>query len=37
MGLGGGYLFLPSVAIVATYFSTKRAFGDGYHPCGSKH
>jgi MFS family permease len=28
-GLGAGFLFLPSIAIVATYFSTKRALATG--------
>ncbi|TVY83298.1 Aspyridones efflux protein apdF, partial [Lachnellula suecica] len=29
VGLGAGFLFVPSVAIVATYFSTKRALATG--------
>jgi MFS family permease len=34
VGLGGGFLFLPSVAIVATYFTTKRAFATGITAAG---
>lgn len=29
VGLGAGCLFLPSVAIMATYFTSKRAFMTG--------
>ncbi|PQE32765.1 MFS monocarboxylate transporter protein [Rutstroemia sp. NJR-2017a WRK4] len=34
VGLGTGCLFLPSVAIVATYFSTKRALATGITAAG---
>ena len=34
VGLGAGALFLPSVAIVATYFSTKRALATGITAAG---
>lgn len=34
VGLGTGCLFLPSVAIVATYFSTKRALATGIAAAG---
>lgn len=35
VGLAGGCLFVPSVAIVATYFDKKRAFATGLAACGS--
>jgi MFS family permease len=34
VGIGGGLLFLPSVAIVATYFTTKRALATGITAAG---
>lgn len=34
VGLGGGLLFLPSVAIVATYFTTRRALASGITAAG---
>lgn len=34
VGLGGGLLFLPSVAIVSTYFSTKRGIATGITAAG---
>lgn len=34
VGLGAGCLFVPSVAIVATYFSTKRAAATGLTAAG---
>jgi MFS family permease len=34
VGLGGGCLFLPSVALVATYFTTKRALAIGIAAAG---
>ncbi|OBT58911.1 hypothetical protein VE04_00581 [Pseudogymnoascus sp. 24MN13] len=34
VGLGGGLLFLPSVAIVATYFSTRRGIATGITAAG---
>lgn len=34
VGMGGGFLYLPSVAIVATYFTTKRAFATGITAAG---
>lgn len=34
VGLGAGCLFLPSVAVVATYFSTKRAVATGITAAG---
>lgn len=34
VGIGGGLLFLPSVAIVATYFSTKRGIATGITAAG---
>jgi MFS family permease len=35
IGLGAGCLFVPSVAIVSTYFSTKRSFATGVAASGS--
>jgi len=35
VGLGCGCLFIPSVAIVATYFSTRKAFAIGFATAGS--
>jgi MFS family permease len=35
MGLGNGFLFCPSMAIVSTYFSKKRALAIGIVACGS--
>jgi MFS family permease len=35
MGIGLGCLFVPSVAIVSTYFSTKKAFAMGIAASGS--
>lgn len=35
VGLGSGCLFIPSVAIVATYFTTKKAFATGIATSGS--
>lgn len=35
VGLGSGCLFVPSVAIVSTYFSTKRSFAVGLAASGS--
>ncbi|KAK0611454.1 major facilitator superfamily transporter [Immersiella caudata] len=35
MGLGNGFLFCPSMAIVSTYFSRKRALAIGIVACGS--
>lgn len=35
IGLGCGCLFVPSVAIVSTYFSTKKAFATGIAAAGS--
>jgi MFS family permease len=35
MGVGFGCLFVPSVAIVSTYFSTKKAFATGIAAAGS--
>ena len=29
VGLGSGCLYIPSVAIVSTYFTTKKAFATG--------
>ncbi len=34
IGLGAGCLFIPSIAIVATYFSTKRALATGIAAAG---
>ncbi|KAK9452843.1 major facilitator superfamily domain-containing protein [Dipodascopsis uninucleata] len=34
-GIGGGCLFVPSVAILPSYFTTKRAFATGIAACGS--
>lgn len=34
VGLGAGFLFVPSLAIVATYFSTKRAMATGITSAG---
>lgn len=34
VGIGGGLLFLPSVAIVATYFSTRRGIATGITAAG---
>lgn len=34
VGLGAGFLFFPSVALVATYFSTKRALAQGITAAG---
>jgi MFS family permease len=34
-GLGSGFLFLPGVAVVSTYFSSKRAFALGVGAAGS--
>ncbi|KAI0032784.1 major facilitator superfamily domain-containing protein [Vararia minispora EC-137] len=35
VGLGGGCIFVPSVAIIATYFKTRRAFASGVALTGS--
>lgn len=35
MGIGLGCLFVPSVAIVSTYFSTRKAFATGIAASGS--
>lgn len=35
VGLGSGCLFVPSLAVVATYFTTKRAFATGISVAGS--
>ena len=35
LGIGSGLLFIPSVAIVATYFERKRALAVGISVCGS--
>ncbi|KAI9730843.1 MAG: hypothetical protein M1834_005561 [Cirrosporium novae-zelandiae] len=35
VGLGSGCLFIPSVAIVSTYFSTKKSFATGIAASGS--
>ncbi|KZV74762.1 MFS monocarboxylate transporter-like protein [Peniophora sp. CONT] len=35
LGMGSGLLFIPSVAIVATYFERKRALAVGISVCGS--
>lgn len=35
VGIGSGFLFIPSVAIVTTYFSTKKAFATGIAAAGS--
>ena len=35
VGLGSGCLFVPSIAVVATYFTTKRAFATGIAVGGS--
>lgn len=35
MGLGNGCLFCPTVATVATYFSTRRGLAIGISACGS--
>ncbi|KAJ5887890.1 MFS general substrate transporter [Penicillium taxi] len=35
VGLGSGCLFIPSVAIVSTYFTTKRSFATGLAASGS--
>lgn len=35
VGLGSGCLFIPSVAIVSTYFTTKKAFATGVAAAGS--
>lgn len=35
VGLGSGCLFIPSVAIVATYFTTKKSFATGIAASGS--
>ena len=34
IGIGAGCLFVPSVAIVATYFTTKRALMTGFTAAG---
>lgn len=34
-GLGNGLLFTPAVALVGTYFSTKRALALGFAACGA--
>ena len=35
VGLGSGCLFIPSIAVVSTYFTTKRAFATGIAVAGS--
>jgi MFS family permease len=35
VGLGSGCLFIPSVAIVSTYFTTKKSFATGIAASGS--
>lgn len=35
VGLGGGCLFVPGVAVVSTYFRRKRSFTTGIAACGS--
>jgi MFS family permease len=35
VGIGCGFLFVPSVAILPTYFSTKKAFATGIAAAGS--
>lgn len=35
VGLGSGFLFVPSVAIVSTYFTTKKSFATGIAASGS--
>jgi len=35
IGLGSGCLFIPSVAIVSTYFTTKKSFATGIAASGS--
>jgi MFS family permease len=35
VGLGGGFLFIPSVAIIATYFRKRRSFAIGLAASGS--
>lgn len=35
VGLGNGFLFVPSIAIVSTYFTTKLAFATGIATSGS--
>lgn len=34
-GLGNGLLFTPTVALIATYFTTKRALALGFAACGA--
>lgn len=35
VGIGGGFLFIPSVAVVATYFNKRRSFAIGLAASGS--
>ena len=35
VGLGSGCLFVPSIAVVSTYFTTKRALATGIGVAGS--